>query len=187
MSENEIVQEQNNQNEAVVKNATEAAEQTTESTEPVVEISETEKLTGELAEQKDKYIRLLAEFDNYRRRTAKESIELRLTASRELMTSLLDVLDDCDRAEKQLGTNIDIELQKEGILLVFNKIRNTLASKGLKAMESIHTDFDVEKHEAITEVPAPKKNLIDKVIDEVQKGYYLNDKIIRFAKVVVGK
>jgi len=187
MSENEIIQENNNQSEEVVNNLTEAAEQTTESTEPVVEISETEKLTAELAEQKDKYIRLLAEFDNYRRRTAKESIELRLTASRELMTSLLDVLDDCDRAEKQLGTNIDIELQKEGILLVFNKIRNTLASKGLKAMESIHTDFDVEKHEAITEVPAPKKNLVDKVIDEVQKGYYLNDKIIRFAKVVVGK
>ncbi len=187
MSENEIVQENSSSNEEIINNATETAEQTTENTEPVVEISETEKLTAELAEQKDKYIRLLAEFDNYRRRTAKESIELRLTASRELMVSLLDVLDDCDRAEKQLGTNIDIELQKEGIMLVFNKIRNTLASKGLKAMDSIHTLFDVEKHEAITEVPAPKKDLKDKVIDEVQKGYYLNDKIIRFAKVVVGK
>ena len=103
------------------------------------------------------------------------------------MTSLLDVLDDCDRAEKQFGTNVDIELQKEGILLIFNKIRNTLFSKGLKAMESIHTEFDVEKHEAITEIPAPTNKLKDKVIDEVQKGYYLNDKIIRFAKVVVGK
>ena len=187
MSENEIVQEHSGNKEETINNATETAEQTTETSEPVVAISETEKLSAELAEQKDKYIRLLAEFDNYRRRTAKESIELRLTASRELMISLLDVLDDCDRAEKQLGSNIDIELQKEGILLVFNKIRNTLYSKGLKAMDSIHTPFDVEKHEAITEVPAPKKDLKDKVIDEVQKGYYLNDKIIRFAKVVVGK
>lgn len=187
MSENEILQEPTAGNEEVINNEAGQNTENESTAETTPELSDKERLEAELSEQKDKYIRLLAEFDNYRRRTAKESIELRATASKELMVSLLDVLDDCDRAEKQLGTNVDIELQKEGILLVFNKIRNTLASKGLKAMESIHTEFDVEKHEAITEVPAPSKNLKDKVMDEVQKGYYLNDKIIRFAKVVVGK
>lgn len=147
----------------------------------------TEKLQEELEEQKDKYIRLFAEFDNYKRRSAKERIELIQTAGKEVISSMLDVLDDCDRAEKQLQTSNDIEQIKQGVQLVFGKLRNTMQSKGLKAMESIHTIFDVEKHEAITEIPAPNEDLKDKILDEVQKGYYLNDKIIRFAKVVVGK
>jgi molecular chaperone GrpE len=146
-----------------------------------------EKIQAELDEQKDKYIRLFAEFDNYKRRNAKERIELIQTAGKEVITSLLDVLDDSERAEKQLQTSNDLEEIKKGVGLVFNKLRSTLQSKGLKAMESINTDFDVEKHEAITEIPAPTEKLKDKVVDEVQKGYYLNDKIIRFAKVVVGK
>lgn len=146
-----------------------------------------EKTQAELEEQKDKYIRLFAEFDNYKRRSAKERIELIQTAGKEVITSLLDVLDDSERAEKQLQTSNDLEQIKKGIELVFGKLRSTLQAKGLKAMESINTDFDVEKHEAITEIPAPTEKLKDKVVDEVQKGYYLNDKIIRFAKVVVGK
>ena len=140
-----------------------------------------------MTEQKDKYIRLFAEFDNYKRRSAKERIELIQTAGREVITSMLDVLDDCDRAEKQLQTSNDIEQIKQGVQLVFGKLRTVMQSKGLKAMESINTVFDVEKHEAITEIPAPNENMKDKILDEVQKGYYLNDKIIRFAKVVVGK
>ena len=147
----------------------------------------TEKLQDELTEQKDKYIRLFAEFDNYKRRSAKERIELIQTAGREVITSMLDVLDDCDRAEKQLQTSNDIEQLKQGVQLVFGKLRNVMQSKGLKAMESINTIFDVEKHEAITEIPAPNDDMKDKILDEVQRGYYLNDKIIRFAKVVVGK
>jgi molecular chaperone GrpE len=103
-----------------------------------------------------------------------------------VIVSLLDVLDDCDRAEKQLQNSDDTVL-KEGIQLVFNKLRTTLQHKGVKPMDSINTDFDVEKHEAITEIPAPTEALKGKVIDEVVKGYYLNDKLIRFAKVVVGK
>ena len=145
------------------------------------------KMQSELEDQKDKYIRLFAEFDNFKRRNAKERMELIQTAGREVITSLLDVLDDCDRAEKQLQKSEDLQQIKEGIQLVFGKLRNTLQSKGLKAMESINTDFDVEKHEAITEIPAPSPALVDKVVVEVQKGYYLNDKIIRFAKVVIGK
>ena len=155
--------------------------------EPVAEENELEKLTTELKEQKDKYIRLMAEFENFRRRTSKERLELIQTAGKDVIVSLLEVLDDCDRAEKQLQSNADIEVQTEGIQLVFNKIKTTLQNKGVKAMDAVNTDFDVEKHEAITEIPAPTDALKGKVVDEVQKGYYLNDKLIRFAKVVVGK
>ena len=151
------------------------------------EEGEVEKLSNELQEQKDKYLRLVAEFDNFKRRNAKERVELIQTAGREVITSMLDVLDDCDRAEKQIQSTDDIAQMKEGVQLVFNKLRTTLQSKGLKQMESIHTDFDVEKHEAITEIPAPNDELKGKVMDEVTKGYYLNEKLIRFAKVVVGK
>ena len=149
-------------------------------------ISETEKLALELKEQKDKYLRLSAEFDNFRRRTAKEKIELTQTAGKEIITSLLEVLDDCERAEKQMQQSEDIALIKEGNLLVFNKLKNILLQKGLKPMPGIGQDFDVEKHEAVAEVEATPK-MKGKVIDEAVKGYYLNDKIIRFAKVVVGK
>lgn len=149
--------------------------------------NETAQLKAQLEEQKDKYLRLMAEFDNFRRRTSKERLELIQTAGKEVIASLLEVLDDCDRAEKQLQSATDIAQVKEGVQLVFNKLRSTLQSKGLKAMESVNTDFDVEKHEAITEVPAPAEEQKGKVLDEVTKGYYLNDKIIRFAKVVVGK
>ncbi len=143
------------------------------------------KLQAELDEQKDKYLRLVAEFDNFRRRTAKERMDLMQTAGKEIIVSLLDVMDDCDRAEKQLKVNGN-EAENEGTLLVFNKLRSILQQKGLKAMESINEDFDVEKHEAISEA-ALAPEMKGKVIDELMKGYYLNDKLIRFAKVVVGK
>jgi molecular chaperone GrpE len=146
-----------------------------------------EKIQTELDEQKDKYIRLFAEFDNFKRRTAKERMELIQTAGKDVIVSLLDVLDDCDRAEKQIQNSEDIAQIKEGVQLVFAKLRSTMLAKGVKAMESVNTNFDVEKHEAITEIPSPTEELKEKVVDEVVKGYYLNDKIIRFAKVVVGK
>ncbi|MGN6616659.1 MAG: nucleotide exchange factor GrpE [Ilyomonas sp.] len=168
-------------------NADENAAGTTHLNEPVGNEDEVEKLNEQLKEQKDKYLRLMAEFENFRKRTAKERIELIQTASKDLMVSLLDVLDDMDRAEKQMKTDNDPKHIKEGVQLVFNKLRNTLQAKGLKPMESVQTDFDVEKHEAITQIPAPTEDMEGKVLDEVQKGYYLNDKIIRFAKVVVGK
>jgi molecular chaperone GrpE len=148
---------------------------------------EIERLKAEVEEQKDKYLRLFAEFDNFRKRSARENLELRQTAGKEVIISLLDVLDDSDRAEKQLQTTNDIEQIKAGVQLVFSKLRSTLQARGLKPMQSVNTPFDVEKHEAITEIPAPTPALKGKVIDEVQKGYYLNDKIIRHAKVVVGQ
>lgn len=154
--------------------------------EPLEE-DQTEKLREELASQKDKYLRLVAEFDNFRKRNAKESLELRLTAGKDVIIPLLQVLDDCDRAEKQIASEQDVEMIRSGISLVFQKLRNTLQAKGVKAMESVGQEFNADLHEAITEIPAPSPELQGKVIDEIEKGYYLNDKIIRFAKVVVGK
>ena len=147
---------------------------------------EVEKLNSELQEQKDKYLRLIAEFDNFKRRTAKEKIEFAQTAGKEIIVSLLEVLDDSERAEQQLQTSDDLNQVKEGVILVFSKLRNALQQRGLSAMHSVNTDFDVEKHEAIAEIGAAE-NMKGRVADEVQKGYYLNDKILRFAKVVVGK
>jgi molecular chaperone GrpE len=154
---------------------------------PTGEESETGKLQQEAAEWKDKYLRLVAEFDNFRKRNAKERLELIQTAGRDVIASLLDVLDDSERAQKQLETGLDPAANKEGVLLVFNKLKNTLQAKGLKPMNSTGQEFNADLHEAITEIPAPSPDLKGKVVDEVQKGYYLNDKIIRFAKVVVGK
>lgn len=176
----ETVQE----NEAEIT-ATDILEEAPAAAEGVV--TELTKLEAELLEQKDKYLRLVADFENFKRHSAKERMELKQTAGKEVITALLDVMDNCDRAEKQLQTSTDLEQIKTGVELVFATLKNTLQAKGLKAMQSIRTEFDVEKHEAITEIPAPTEELKDKVLDEVQKGYYLNDKIIRFAKVVVGK
>jgi molecular chaperone GrpE len=155
--------------------------------ELVADESEMEKLKGELEESKDKYLRKVAEFENFKRRNAKERIELMQTAGKEVIAELLDVLDDCDRAQKQLESSEEVKEIKEGVMLVFNKLRISLQSKGLKAMETVNEEFNPDLHEAITEIPAPSEELKGKIIDEVIKGYYLNDKIIRHAKVVVGK
>jgi len=152
----------------------------------VSEESELEKLRAELKEKDDKFLRLYAEFDNFKRRNAKERIELIQTAGREVIQSLLEVVDDCDRAERQMQKSDDPVLMKEGIQLVFNKLRNTLHAKGLREMKSIGEDFNTDLHEAITEIPVDASR-VGKIVDEVEKGYYLNDKLIRFSKVVVGK
>lgn len=141
----------------------------------------------ELSEMKDKYLRLAAEFDNYKRRTSRERLELVQTAGRDIVQSLLDVLDDSERAAKSLETATDLAQVKEGVALVFNKLKASLHSKGLKKMETLGTEFDPEMHEAITEIPAGDPSMAGKVMDEVIPGYYLNDKLIRHAKVVVGK
>ena len=144
-------------------------------------------LKKEVQELKDKYLRQVAEFDNFRKRNARERLEIIQTAGKDVIVSLLEVLDDYDRAEKQLQASTELGSMKEGILLIFNKLRNILQAKGLKPMQTVGTQFNPDQHEAITEVPVPSDDLKGKVIDEVEKGYYLNDKIIRFAKVVVGK
>lgn len=143
---------------------------------------------NELKIYQDKYVRLNAEFDNYRKRMNKERLELIQTASLDVIRDLLDVVDDCDRTEELLKKdNVELKALKEGVHLVFSKLRKTLEHKGLKSFDSRGEVFDVELHEAITEIPAPNKKGIGKVMDEVQKGYTLNGKLIRHAKVVVGK
>jgi len=168
-------------------NTDESLSGTSHLNEPVSEESELEKLKVELEEQKDKFVRKVAEFDNYKRRNSKERLDLIQTAGREVIADMLDVLDDCDRAQKQIEKSEDNKEIKDGVLHVFNKLRNTLFARGLKPMETLHRAFDPDLHEAITEIPAPSEDLKGKVLDEVVKGYYLNDKIIRHAKVVVGK
>lgn len=151
------------------------------------EIDRFQELENQIKDANDRYLRLVAEFDNFRKRTAKEKMELTKSAGEDIIKSLLDIVDDSERAAKQMETSEDLPLIKEGINLVFNKLKNTLQAKGLKAMESKEQEFDVELHEALTEIPAPTEALKGKVLDEIIKGYYWNDKIIRHAKVVVGK
>lgn len=150
------------------------------------EVSEVNKLKQEVATLNDKYVRLYAEFDNYKRRTTKERIDLLQTAGKDVIVSLLTVLDDFERASKAMENAQEVAPVKEGINLVHHKLKSLLVQKGLKEMDAKGTAFDAEVHEAITNIPAPSEDLKGKVIDEVEKGYYLNDKVIRFAKVVVG-
>jgi molecular chaperone GrpE len=186
--ETRLNQDENLENNGNIDiNTDESLSGTSHLNEPVSEESELEKLKMELEEQKDKFVRKVAEFENFKRRSAKERIELIQTAGREVITEMLDVLDDCDRAQKQIEKIENNKEIKEGVLLVFNKLRNTLFARGLKPMQTIHKDFDPDLHEAITEIPAPSDKLKGKILDEIVKGYYLNDKIIRHAKVVVGK
>jgi molecular chaperone GrpE len=168
-------------------NADENIAGTSHLNDPVANESEADKIKAELEEAKDKHLRLAAEFDNFRRRTAKERLELIQTAGKDIITDLLDVIDDIERAEKQLDAATDVEQLKQGVALVFNKFKNVLASKGLKPMDVVGKDFDADLHEAITEIPAATEEAKGKVADQITKGYYLNDKIIRHAKVVVAK
>ena len=146
-----------------------------------------EMLEAEIAESKDKYLRLFAEFDNYKKRTIKEKLDLMRTAAQDTLASLLPVLDDFDRAKKIADDPATTEHFTEGVLLVYQKLYSTLKQLGVNEMASTGTDFDPELHEAITEIPAPSEEMKGKVVDTIEKGYYLHDKIIRHAKVVVGR
>lgn len=166
-------------------NTAEASAETTENNQP--ELSAEEKLKAQVDELNDKYIRLLAEFDNFKRRTAKERIELFKVANQETLKAMIVVLDDFDRAQKSMDNANDIDALKEGLKLVHHKLKNTLQSQGLAEMEnSVGKVFDTDQHEAVTNIPAPNDEMKGKVVDELEKGYLLNDKVIRFAKVVVG-
>ncbi|MEL0457205.1 nucleotide exchange factor GrpE [Flavobacteriaceae bacterium SZ-1-7] len=147
-----------------------------------------EKLQVELKQEKDKFLRLFAEFENYKRRTAKERIELFSTASEDVMKTLLPVLDDFERALTHIEEDKEAEELRKGVLLIYQKLVNTLEQKGLKAMKVKKGDaFNADNHEAITQIPAPSNDLKGKIIDIVEKGYTLGEKIIRFPKVVIGQ
>lgn len=158
--------------------------QDVETKEAVSEPSAEEQIQAE----KDKFLRLFAEFENYKKRTSRERIELFKTAGQELMTSLLPIVDDFERALSHIEEDKEAEELSKGVLLIYNKFYNTLEQKGLSKIETKAGDtFDAEIHEAITQIPAPSEDLKGKVIDCVEKGYRLGDKVIRYPKVVIGQ
>ena len=178
MNEKENIQEENlEQNENNQEQETVQAEA----------LSQEEILSNQLAEANDKFARLFAEFDNYKKRTSKERVELIQTAGQTVISKLLTVLDDFDRALHAMTGTQDVDAVKEGVELVNNKFRKILENEGLKEMSVMGEVFDADFQEAITTIPAPSEEMKNKVIDVVEKGYTLNDKVIRFAKVVIGK
>lgn len=166
----------------------EQVEQQQEVKQEQEEQSAEEKLQEELQNEKDKFLRLFAEFENYKRRTSKERLELFKTASEEVMLSLLPVLDDFERALAHIEEDKEAEELRKGVMLIYQKLLSTLEQKGLSAIKIKQGDaFDADNHEAVTQIPAPDKKLKGKIIDVVEKGYKLGDKIIRFPKVVIGQ
>lgn len=147
----------------------------------------TEQLLSQVKEWQEKYIRLSADFDNFRKRTMREKMELIKTAGEDILTTILPVIDDFERAMKVMETATEVGAVKEGVELIYNKFSDTLSQKGLKAIDAQNQDFNTDLHEAITKIPAPDESLKGKVVDVIQKGYLLNDKVVRFAKVVVGE
>lgn len=150
-------------------------------------LAEELSLEDQLAQQKDQYIRLFAEFENYKRRTQKEKLDFALYANQNMMVSMLAILDDFERALKELAKSEENNDQMKGVELIYNKFKNTLVEKGLKTIEvKAGDDFSVDFHEAITQIPAPTEDLKGKIVDVIETGYQLHDKVIRFAKVVIG-
>ncbi len=191
----EVVDEQVTTNENVEETQNDVSE------EPVAEEKETEveedglspeekqieELTSKVSELNDRYLRLSAEYDNYRKRTLKERMELTKSAGEGLLKGILPVVDDFDRAISHLGEASDLKAVKEGIDLIYNKFQEFLKQNGVSEIEAKEKEFDTDLHEAITKIPAPTEDLKGKVIDCIEKGYMLNDKVMRFSKVVVGE
>ena len=149
-------------------------------------LSELEQAQVDLAATKDKYLRLSAEFDNYRKRTLKEKMEMIKSAGGDILSALLPIVDNFDRALKAMETATDPEATKEGIQLIYNNFKGFLNQRDLKEIEAIGEPFDTDKHEALTKIPAPTPDMKGKVVDVIEKGYTLGDKVVRYAKVVVG-
>ncbi len=190
MSEKDRIEEMDELEDALtqdeVKKEASQEDSQEEEKENSPQLTREEELEGELEKEKDKFLRLFAEFENFKRRTSKERMDLFKTAGQEVIVSLLPVMDDFERALKELGKSSEKELFK-GVELIYNKFKNTLKAKGLEDIEAKEGDaFDAEIHDAITQIPAPNKKLKGKIIDVVEKGYRLGDKIIRHPKVVVG-
>jgi molecular chaperone GrpE len=189
--ENENKEAMTDQNEAVNDATnTEQAENlgSEESTSaPEQELSEEEKLRKEVADWKDKYTRLFAEFDNFRKRSIKERSDIIGAAAGDVIKEIIPVLDDFDRAIKANESTEDVAIIKEGFVLIHNKMYKRLEAKGLKPVDATGKPFDTDYHEAITSIPAPSEDLKGKVVDEVEKGYLLHEKVLRFSKVVIGQ
>ncbi len=177
----EVTASENNPEQKEIK--AENSEEKIQAEEKTEELSWEEKYNS----LNDKYLRLSAEFDNYRKRTLKERMELIKSAGEDILINFLSVLDNMQRAQKSAAESTDVVAVKEGIDLIFKNLSDFVSQKGVKEIESIGKDFDTDLHEALTKIPAPEENLKGKVVDVIEKGYKLNDKVIRFAKVVVGE
>lgn len=184
--ENEnIAQEENTEQEEMTASGQEQEQEVAD--EAKTANSAVSQLEKEVNEQKDKYIRLYSEFENFRRRTAKEKLDMIKTANESMVSALLPVLDDFERALKNIGQEENKKEEQEGIMLIYNKLFKVLEQKGVTAMDLKQgDDFDAEFQEAITQIPAPDESLKGKIVDVVEKGYTLGEKVIRFAKVVIG-
>ncbi len=179
-----------NKKEKSVEAPAEIAQETVETIEEpnVEELSVEEQLQEQLGQEKDKFLRLFAEFENYKKRTSKERIELFKTASQDVIIALLPILDDFERALLHIEDDKEAEELRKGVLLIYNKLLQVLQQKGLSKIEISKGDaFDADHHEAVTQIPAPTDDMKGKIIDVVEKGYKLGDKIIRFPKVVIGQ
>lgn len=188
MSDNQEVKDQHNEETAThdqpMNETSGDTNNASEASDSKIEVDPLVKMEQELAEAKDQQLRLFAEFENFRKRTAKERIEMFSTANQELMTVMLPILDDFHRAIKAQGD----DAAAEGMKLISQKFENTLKNKGLKPMdETTGKDFDADTMEAVTQIPAPDKKMKGKVMDEIERGYMLGNKILRYAKVVVGQ
>ena len=181
MQEAQTEQEMPDVKEAVESVATEDQDTTKDEAIPI------EELKAQVAELKDKYLRQVAEFDNYRKRTLKEKTELILNGGEKVLTALLPVLDDFERAQESFKKSSDVEALREGVTLIFEKLVKTLESQGLKPIDAVGQDFNTDFHEAIAMIPAPNDDDKGKVIDCIQTGYMLNEKVIRHAKVAIGQ
>lgn len=186
-SNKEEMTAQNQAEEATVQAETAQEENVTPESEDQSQTNELEQLQNELDGQKDKYLRLSAEFDNYRKRTLKEKAELILNGGEKSISSILPVVDDFERALKNMETATDVSAVREGVELIYNKFMTVLGQNGVKVIETKEMPLDTDYHEAVAVIPAPDESLKGKILDCVQTGYILNDKVIRHAKVVVGE
>ena len=163
------------------------AENAKEKAQEKVEGNQIEQIQLQVNEMKDKYLRLSAEFDNYRKRTLREKMDLTKYASEDILVSILPVFDDFERAMKSLDTSTDIEAVKQGLHLIYGKFSDFLKSKGVAEIDAVGKDLNTDIHEAITKIPVQEEEMKGKIVDVVLKGYMLNDKVIRFSKVVIGE
>jgi len=170
--------------EEEVVTAEETAQETAEA-QAVPNIEE--QYQTQIKELQDKHIRLMAEFDNFRKRSMKERTELIKSAGEDILVNILPVIDDFERGLAAMESSQDVEAVKQGVILIYNKFKDFIAQRGIKEIEAFKQDFNVDVHEALTKIPAPEDDLKGKVVDVIQKGYYLNEKVIRYAKVVVGE
>src|SRR6056297_1899306 len=182
-AQQDINSEQDKNEEVEINDSVEPEEDAKEKKESQKEKSDKEKLE----ELNDKYIRLAAEYDNYRRRTLKEKMELAKSAGEDILVNILPVMDDFERGLESIDKAKEVDAIKDGVLLIYNKFKEFLKQRGVKAIEAKEKEFDTDLHEAVTKIPAPEEKLKGKVVDEIEKGYLLNDKVIRYAKVVIGE